>query len=104
MKKKLLLVLSFSVFIFSFLAAQAPSDVAYTDKIDLIELKISKIKALPKEEQKQYYAMLSDVENRKNTLKSLLKTPVAKRDKAWEETWKLNYTKASDKLDKIELK
>lgn len=104
MKNKLTLVLLFSIFITNALIAQAPDDLAYNQKIELIEQKIAQLKALPKEEQKQYITILSDVENRKNILKSLLKTPSTKRDKTWEGNWTQNYTKATNKLDKIPLK
>lgn len=95
----LLLVFTGSALIF----AQTESD-AYTKKLDSLQAKISIIKALPAEEQNQYQAVLAEVENRKNTLRSLLKTPANKRDKAWEELWNQNYSKAANKLDKIPVK
>ena len=104
MKKIFITLLTVSVICLNFLFGQTSSDANYISKIEILEQKISKVKALPKEEQKQYFAALSDVENRKNTLKSMLKTPAEKRDKAWEDSWTLNYSRASDKLDKISVK
>ena len=48
--QKALQNIAFSVYSLNFLFGQAPVDAPYTDKINLLELKISKIKALPKEE------------------------------------------------------
>lgn len=97
------LVIQFIISI-GFLQAQTTADSSYENKISLLETKISKMKELPKDEQKKYFAVLSDVENRKNTMKFLLKTPVEKRDKSWEEKWMQNYSKASTKLDAIQVK
>ncbi|MEO8151066.1 MAG: hypothetical protein ABI723_25760 [Bacteroidia bacterium] len=101
--KKLFFVICCLMLISKVLHAQT-GDSDYLKKIDSLETKIQQIKSLPKDQQKQYFSVLSDVENRKNTLKSLLKTPSAKRDKTWEQTWTQNYTKASDKLKNIKLK
>ena len=104
MKKILLYSAALIFFYSSGIFAQSSADSAYNAKINFIETKIAKIKSLPKEEQKQYYAVLSDAENRKNTLKSLLKTPVEKRDKVWQQSWDQNYLKAVGKLENIQTK
>ena len=104
MKKILIFSTALIFFYSSVILAQSAADSAYNRKITFIETQIAKIKALPKEEQKKYYAILSDAENRKNTLKALLKTPVAKRDKVWQESWDQNYSKASGKLENIQAK
>ena len=104
MKNKLVIALVFSTLWVSIACAQSSNDSSLNKQIELLETKISKVKSLPKEEQKQYFAVLSDVENRKNTLKSLLKTPLAKRDQIWNDEWLQNYSKASNKLDKIQIK
>ena len=102
MKKFIFFNLSLALLATTLLFAQA--DSTYNNKISYIESKIAKIKNLPKEQQKQYFSILSDVENRKNILKSLLKTPVDKRDKSWQESWSQNYSKAAIKLESIHTK
>lgn len=105
MKKIFITAFTLSLLVVNILIGQtSPADVSYNNKIELLEQKITKIKALPKEEQRPYFAVLSDVENRKNILKSLLKTPIEKRDITWENSWTQNFIKASDKLDKINIK
>lgn len=101
MKKAFLFSLSVILFCSALVFAQA--DSSYSKKIEFIESTIAKIKSLPKEEQKQYLPILADVENRKNTLKALLKTSVAKRDKVWQDSWNQNYSKAEIKLKSIHL-
>ncbi|MEP7169304.1 MAG: hypothetical protein ABI855_08025 [Bacteroidota bacterium] len=103
--KKILLLSIVLMFLYSTsLFAQSAADSSYNKQIAAIESKISELKNLPKDEQKKHYSVLSDVENRKNTLKSLLKTPVGKRNKAWEDSWNQNYSKASGKLENIQTK
>ena len=102
--KKISLVLSLALSYASIVFSQSTTDADYTKKIELIQAKIASIKSLPKEEQKPYFALLSDVENRKNTLRALLKTPASKRDKVWEDSWNQNYSKATIKLENIKVK
>ena len=99
--KKLFITILGAVFISSYLFAQS-TDSAFVTKINVLQAKISKIKEMPKEEQKKHAVVLSDVENRKNTLKSLLKTPSGKRDNAWTISWNENYEKALSKLANIQ--
>ncbi len=90
----ILLAISISTF--------AQSDADLNQKIDNLEAKISQVKSsIPDADKKKYFAALSDVENRKNNLKSMMKTPVDKRDKKWQQEWDQNYAKANDKLGKI---
>lgn len=94
-----------SVILSTSIASYAQSDVDLNQKIENLEAKISKVKSgIPEEDKKKYFASLSDVENRKNNLKSMMKTPADKRDKNWQQNWDQNYTKAHDKLDKIQAK
>ncbi|MEO5570441.1 MAG: hypothetical protein ABIT08_17720 [Bacteroidia bacterium] len=102
--KKLVLFVILTMLYSNLIFAQASADSSYNKKIDELEAGVSQIKNLPNDEQKKYYAVLSDVENRKNTLKSLLKTPASKRNKTWEDSWNQNYSKASDKLKNIRTK
>lgn len=102
--KGLLLTIIFLMLLSNHLIAQTSGDTDYLKKIDSLVTQINQIKSLPKAEQKQYFSVLSDVENRKNTLKSLLKTPESKRDKVWEKTWTESYAKASDKMKNLKLK
>jgi hypothetical protein len=80
------------------------NDSAYTQMITELESRISQVKALPKDELAKYHPLLSDVENRKNNMKFLMKTPSEKRDESWTKLMTQNYTKASEKLDKIPLR
>jgi hypothetical protein len=80
------------------------SDSAYTRMITELETRISQVKALPKEQLAKYHPLLSDVENRKNNMIFLMKTPAEKRDDSWAKLINQNYTKASEKLDKIPLR
>src|SRR5205085_10634611 len=102
--RKPVFIVFFLLLICKMLPAQTESDADYLKKIDSLETKIEQIKSLPEEQKKQYFTTLSDVENRKNTLKTLLKTPAENRDKVWEEKWTKNYIKASEKLKNIKLK
>ena len=99
--KKVLVILFMLILSWSSSFSQAAADSSYLRKINFIEQKVATIKSLPKEDQKQYLTILSDVENRKNTLKSLLKIPIEKRDKIWDNDWNLNYLKAASKLENI---
>lgn len=101
MKKNILFIAV--LILFSFCApAQNSLDSSFNQKIATIENGIARIKNLSTEEQKGYFAILSDVENRKNTLKTLLKTPVEKRDKTWQESWNQNYSMAIRKLEGVQ--
>lgn len=84
--------------------SQSNADSLYVQKIITIEYKISEIKNLSKDHQQKYHTLLSDVENRKNTLKSLLKTSPANRNKMWEDTWEVNYNKVIAKLYNLKTK
>jgi hypothetical protein len=98
--KRLLIIAGAMLLMSSFVFAQ--TNDALAEKVKQIEARISRIKSdTPPAEQKKYYAVLSDVENRKNTLRSLLKTPPEKRDDTWRKSWDENYSKAMEKLDKL---
>lgn len=84
--------------------SQSKTDSLYAQKIANIEFKISEFKNHSKDQQHKYHTLLSDAENRKNTLKSLLKTPPSKRNKTWEDTWEVNYNKLMSKLYSLKTK
>ena len=100
--KKLL----FSVFITAlsaFAAFSQTNDTKHNEQIKSIEKKVTAAKsAIPAAEEKKYYAVLSDVENRKNAMKMMLKTPSDKRDAEWNRKWDENYSKAMEKLGKLD--
>ena len=99
--KKILLAAAFIAF--GFLAAYSQSqDANLNEQITEIEKKVASAKAgIPAAEEKKYYAVLSDVENRKNSMKMMLKTPADKRDAEWKEKWQEHYNKAMEKLNKL---
>jgi hypothetical protein len=53
------------------------------------------------ESLKSNRSLISDIENRKNNMKMMLKTPAASRDKAWTEKWNEQHTVINDKLSKL---
>ena len=66
------IMLSMAVAIATSLSAHAQSDKELNQKIENLEAKISKVKSeMPDAEKKKYFATISDVENRKNNLKSM---------------------------------
>ncbi len=96
------ILLAASILLAISISAFAQSDADLYQKIDNLEAKISQVKSsIAEADKKKYFAALSDVENRKNNLKSMMKTPADKRDKKWQQEWDQNYAKATDKLDKI---
>lgn len=96
------MLLSAAIIITTALTAHAQSDAELNQKIETLEAKILKVKSeMPQGDMKKYSASISDVENRKNNLKSMLKTPSDKRGKNWQQEWDLNYMKANEKIDKI---
>lgn len=103
---KKLSILTFVLICLSYVYAftQSKTDSLYAQKITNIEFKVWEIKNLAKDNNQKYYAILSDVENRKNILKSLLRTPPANRNKTWEDSWDGNYNKVMSKLDNIKIK
>ena len=77
---------------------------SYAVKVSALEQKIADFKAnIPKGEEKKYNVALSDIANRKNTLKAMLKTPEDKRNEQWKSTWEENYSKVNEKVNKLKL-
>lgn len=67
-----------------------------------IEQQVAEIKKSASSEfLKKNQVVLSDIENRKNSLKMLLKRPVEKRDQEWQNKWNSNYTHINEKLDQL---
>jgi hypothetical protein len=95
-------MLAASLVVATSVTVNAQSDPELNQKIESLEAKITKVKSeIPEADKKKYFSSISDVENRKNNLKSMMKTPVEKRDKNWQQTWDQNYLKANERIDKV---
>ena len=102
---KKFLVLIAGLTMLSLYTLLAQNDADHNQQIQSLETKIAKVKSgLSDADKKKRMPAISDAENRKNVLKSMLQTPADKRDDKWQAQWNENYTKADAKIDKITAK
>ncbi|MEP7263395.1 MAG: hypothetical protein ABI772_02800 [Bacteroidota bacterium] len=81
------------------LQAQNVADDAVITKI---EQQVAEIKKTASADfLKKNQVALSDIENRKNSLKMLLKRPAEKRDAEWQNKWNSNYKHINEKLEQL---
>ena len=85
-------------------SAQSASDSSYQNKIEILESKINSAKKNISKDDKKEMAAVSDIENRKNNLKSQLKTAAGKRSGNFNEEWNSKYSALLEKVDHLKSK